>query len=309
MDPTTPSEEGAGQPTAAPLPGAPPSACSCHTLPRREIADYAARARAQAGLLLEDETSSRPDLRLARLLLRESFIAAASAITGAEPCQTLDQARSALEAHPDFATAEGGVRRSFAKATALGSECEPRFPALREAESLVAELVNTAYGKTKPRPVLPGRRWFIIGATLLTIGVVAGPRLIRLLSGSRWQKYRWHASSCASGFKADGILGEHGVSDLVFHTDLQNGPWVVIDMLATRSINQIIIKNREDCCYDRGIPLVVEVGSDENTFSPVGRRGAIFDTWNLEFAAREARYVRLRSESNTILHMADVRIP
>jgi len=296
-------------PTAAPPPDGSTSTCSSRNLTPLEVADYAARARTYAGLLLEDEASSRPDLRLARLLLRESFIAAASAITGSEACRTLDQAKSALEAHPDVATAEGGAYRLLTMAAELGSEGEPRLPVLREAESLVAELVAAAYGKRKPRRVRPGRRWLIGGALLLAVGVVAGPRLIRLMAHHRWDKYRWHSSSASSGFKANGTLGEHQIADLVFHTEFENGPWVVIDMLESRSIDRIVIMNRQDCCFDRGLPLLVEVGNDGVTFTPVGRQTTLFDTWTVDFAAREARYVRIRSEGATILHLAEIRIP
>jgi len=310
MDTPTPSsEEQAGQaPAAAPLPDVAPSTSTAHPFARREAADYAARAREQAGLLLEDEASSRPDLRLARLLLREAFIAAARAITGSEACETVSQAKRALEAHPDFTTAEGGVRRSLAMAVALDSPGEPHLPALREAEFLVADLVNAACGRQAHRR-MPGRRWFIVGSLALAVAVVAGPRLIELLIPHSWEKYPWHASSASSGFKTDGTLGEHGVSDLVFHTDFQSGPWVAIDMLGSRSIKRIVLKNRQDCCFDRGIPLVVEVGIDNVTFTPVGRQDKLFDTWTVDFAARDARYVRIRSEATTILHLADVRIP
>ncbi len=296
--------------TAAPPFAASTSTCSSRTIERREVADYAACARAQAGLLLEDEASSRPDLRVAQLLLRESFIAAASAITS-ETCQTLSQAKSALESHPGFAAAEGGQGRSLTIGAELGPESEPRLPVLREAESLVADLVAAAYGRPKPRRAPPGRRWLIGGALLVAVGVIAGPRLIRLMTHPRWKNYRWHSSSASSGFKADGTLGERGSAefDLVFHTDLQTGPWVVIDMLESRSIDRVVIVNRRDCCFERGLPLVVEVGNDGVVFAPVGRQNTLFDTWTVDFAARDARYVRIRSESATILHLAEVRIP
>lgn len=298
-------------PTAPPPADASTSTYSSRTFTRREVADYAACARAQAGMLLEDEASGRPDLRIAQLLLRESFIAAASAITGSETCSTLSQAKSALEAHLDLAAAEGGVRPILTSAAELGPESEPRLPVLREAESLVADLVAAAYGRPRPRRALPGRRWLIGGALLVAVGVVAGPRLVRLVAHPRWEKYRWHSSSASSGFKGSGTLGERGSAefDLVFHTDSQTGPWVVIDMLESRSIDRVVIVNRRDCCFDRGLPLVVEVGNDGVVFAPVGRQSTLFDTWTVDFAAREARYVRIRSESTTILHLAEVRIP
>lgn len=61
MNPTTSFDEGDVRqaPTVAPPPDASTSTRSSGTLAGREVVDYAARALAQAGLLLEAEASSQ----------------------------------------------------------------------------------------------------------------------------------------------------------------------------------------------------------------------------------------------------------
>jgi hypothetical protein len=83
---------------------------------------------------------------------------------------------------------------------------------------------------------------------------------------------------------------------------------VSIDMLAPQTIHRIAIKNRGDCCSDRGLPLVVEVADEDRRFIEVGRRTMVFETWTIELHPRRARYVRLRAQATTILHFEDVQI-
>jgi hypothetical protein len=82
----------------------------------------------------------------------------------------------------------------------------------------------------------------------------------------------------------------------------------LIDMNQERSIHEIEIKNRTDCCFERALPLVAEVSSDGKSFSLVGWRDKVFAEWTVRFEPRAARYVRLRADAETMLHFAGVTI-
>ena len=53
---------------------------------------------------------------------------------------------------------------------------------------------------------------------------------------------------------------------------------------------------------------MIEFGRDRKAFKPVARREVTFDRWLAEFPATEGRYVRLRVDTTTYLHLERVRI-
>jgi len=173
-----------------------------------------------------------------------------------------------------------GEGRLARVAAILQSEAAARASDLREAESLVGELVKAALGEVSPRRVAGWFGWAMAALSAsIVAAVVAAPFLFR----SDWEKYRWRSSSAVCGFGTTGTLGKHGVSDLVFHTADEDRPWVVVDMLKVRPVDRIILKNRQDCCAERGLPLVVEVGKDKASFAEVGRKKSLFDRWVVKF--------------------------
>jgi hypothetical protein len=170
-----------------------------------------------------------------------------------------------------------------------------------EVEAAVAELVRAAAREQRPHRA---RRWLAAGAALLVaVLVVAIPRMF----APGWLDYEWQASSVAEDFAKSGTLRQHH-KGLVFHTGQEKSPWILIDMKKPRRISEIVLKNRDDCCKERGLPLVVEIGETPQAFRVLGTRRDVFDDWTLRFEPREARYVRLRSEAETYLHLKDLEI-
>ena len=114
--------------------------------------------------------------------------------------------------------------------------------------------------------------------------------------------------SAESPFEEAGQLGEHGAWELVFHTKREAKPWVEIDLGEAREIRQITLRQRTDCCEDRGLPLVIETAGADRVYEELERRKDPFREWTFTFTPRTARYVRLRSTKRTILHYRDVVI-
>lgn len=93
-----------------------------------------------------------------------------------------------------------------------------------------------------------------------------------------------------------------------FHTQEENGPWLELDLGTVQSISSVKIRNREDCCSERAVPLVVEVSTDGKQWKQVARKNEIFGVWHPEFPAVDARWVRLRVARKSILHLASVDV-
>jgi hypothetical protein len=97
--------------------------------------------------------------------------------------------------------------------------------------------------------------------------------------------------------------------DYFFHSQQEAEPWVEFDLGSKARFSAVRVDNRKDCCTERASPLVVEVSNDQQTWKTVARHEGVFGTWLAEFAATEARWVRLRvANKQAILHLAHVRI-
>jgi hypothetical protein len=275
-------------------------------LARLEAADTAVRALSLAAGVIADGRRSDTNLKLRQTLLRESLISAVRALTSNAELKTLRDAIAALETQVAVVPVATVTEPDLAKAAVLCDSAEPEAEALELAEQLIGRLLRNAHSgryvvKKRHRP-----RWWMVAAFGLVVATV--------LSAPFWPRgsaasYERHASSAISDYKTSGKLGEMGPHGLQFHTKDESGPWVVVDMLKPRSIDRVVIKNRADCCSERGLPLVVEAGLKSDSLEQVARQTAVFDVWTAHFAARQAHYVRIRSESSTILHLASIGIP
>lgn len=93
-----------------------------------------------------------------------------------------------------------------------------------------------------------------------------------------------------------------------FHTQEENQPWLEIDLGAVRPISSVKVTNRADCCGDRAIPLVLEVSTDQQAWTQVAQQTEVFSVWDPEFAATEARWVRLRVAKRSSMHLISVAV-
>ncbi len=118
----------------------------------------------------------------------------------------------------------------------------------------------------------------------------------------------WRASSTHDGCDlAHGNCGGAPV-DIFFHTQQEASPWVEIDLGKTETFSSVTIKNRQDCCEERAVPLAIEVSTDQTAFTEVARRQEVFSVWEAKFAPQHARYVRARALQTTYLHLERVSV-
>jgi uncharacterized membrane protein len=122
----------------------------------------------------------------------------------------------------------------------------------------------------------------------------------------------WRASSAYpyEGSAQTGI-GEHwpvAGHNIFFHTREENSPWIEFDLGKEAVVHRFEVVNRGDCCQERAVPLVVEIGTDAAHWVEVANRTQVFSTWSEDFAPQSARYVRFRVPRETVLHFASVDV-
>ncbi len=144
---------------------------------------------------------------------------------------------------------------------------------------------------------------------LLTFLGFALAALVRARDRANDLAYRkkWRTSSTLA---SDGCTSPNQQcrSRYFFHTDEDESPWVEIDLKRKRNFSTVRVLNRGDGYPDRAIPLVIEVSNDQFKWQIVARRTKLFATWNAHFSTATARFVRLRVERKSFLHLQRILI-
>jgi len=107
----------------------------------------------------------------------------------------------------------------------------------------------------------------------------------------------------------NGCAGDAGCRALLFHTDPEFNPWVEFDLGAPKTFHRLEVTNRRDCCTERAVPLVAEVGNDRVAWKEIARHDdEFFATWTATFRPTTARYLRLRVARHSTFHLEDVAL-
>lgn len=144
--------------------------------------------------------------------------------------------------------------------------------------------------------------------------VSVGVLLLVAFAGLRWlepdlaEGKRWEASSAWGAFPRVGVMTGDAPIDGRFHTHDEQDPWVRLDLGQVRRVHAIRIENRTNCCKERAIPLSIELSVDGESWQVVGYRRVPFDTMRQQFPAQQARYVRLRIDRRSSLHMRRISV-
>jgi hypothetical protein len=116
-------------------------------------------------------------------------------------------------------------------------------------------------------------------------------------------KKPWRASSKYAECHPERFDCGGAKTGIFFHTNLENGPWVEIDLLAPTTFSSVSVRNRTDCCQERAVPLILEASDDRTTWRELARHETVFSKWTPKFASTTARYVRLRVPRQSFLHL------
>jgi len=119
----------------------------------------------------------------------------------------------------------------------------------------------------------------------------------------------WKASSLYRECWCDSPAQSCGnCPNFFFHTENEDRPYVVFDLHSVQALSAVVVENRRDCCGERGLPLLVQVSSDEKNWKTVATRKDEFTTWRASFPTEHARWVKLLVPNHNMLHLASVRL-
>jgi hypothetical protein len=97
-------------------------------------------------------------------------------------------------------------------------------------------------------------------------------------------------------------------SNLGFHTQDDGEKTVTVDLGSLRKIRRVDVFNRVDCCWERAVPLALEVSTDGKSFRTVLVHIDEFALWKAEFGSTEARYVRLTQTGSGPFHLSEIEV-
>jgi hypothetical protein len=219
-------------------------------------------------------------------------------------------------------SAEGAFNEPARRALGLDEAAAARVVALLqapagaadpgEAEALhrrmLEELTSARRQAERARSRVLTRRGFVVVALLAGV-VAARPVVLRLLAPADLAEGKaWTASSSLAECHPE--RGEcAGVRTFIkFHTREEPSPWYQVDLGAPTPFSRVRVVNRGDGAEARAIPLVVEVSDDGVTFREVARQPELFHSWEAVFPVQTARYVRVRVDRQTWLHLEAVTV-
>jgi len=117
------------------------------------------------------------------------------------------------------------------------------------------------------------------------------------------------ASSVAESTSPQGIVDERLYGPFGFHSQLEESPWVTIDLQKAYFITDAEVYGRHDCCFDHSVPVTFEVSEDGKVFRNVGAKSDPFDKlepWNVKKISQVARFVRVRAVGKRPLVLSEV---
>jgi F5/8 type C domain len=184
--------------------------------------------------------------------------------------------------------------------------------AARELRGVAERLLQSAAAPQGTADRVMFQRVSRLGGLVLLLGVLfGGVGLLRgvlevradLSRGKPWAQSSMYEQVCVSPL-------HHCGSDkgYFFHTQDEQSPWLEIDLQQNQQFSALHVFNRQDCCAERVVPLVIEVSTDHVHWREVMRKTDVFDEWKPRFRAVSARWVRLRVAGRSLLHLYDVRV-
>jgi hypothetical protein len=152
-------------------------------------------------------------------------------------------------------------------------------------------------------------RWALVALipVLIAASIVAWR-----FAAARRDNLALHRPTTTSG-QGGAIATSDGVVDgktfgIGFETARESRPWLRIDLRETKRIHQITVYNADHCCFERAVPLVIEVSTDGEKYRQVARRDRPFGVWQVDIDPVDARYVKLTVDKTTIFHLSEVEV-
>lgn len=116
----------------------------------------------------------------------------------------------------------------------------------------------------------------------------------------------WQTSSAFPGTPPGGV-GPSSPWPLFFHTVEETNASITIALPRPALVRRVRIRNREDCCQERAVPLDVEaLGKDGPRL--LCQRRTPFSTWTCNTDGVRTQRLRLRHPGLGTLHLAEIEV-
>lgn len=105
------------------------------------------------------------------------------------------------------------------------------------------------------------------------------------------------------------VTAEHNL-DFSFHTDLENNPWVELDLGTSYVLYNIVVHNRKSFCKENAYTLQVAISNDKLNYEII-HKGFIPFREKIEFNLdnlKTARYVKFSIEGFSYFHLSKIEI-
>jgi hypothetical protein len=209
----------------------------------------------------------------------------------------------------DFAT----VRATLADKTFVEAAEDRADVVCREADlcqAFVHGLIQSELDAEDQVTTVLVQRWVRVGLVACALGValfMGNSTLQRAMQGPDLLANKpWTTSSKLFECHPKDMECGGARSAMLFHTSDDDKPWVEYDLGSPQKIARVEIINREDCCLERAVPLVIEVSNDHVKYQEVARRVETFREWEATFPPVTARYLRARVDRRSTLHLVRV---
>ena len=203
------------------------------------------------------------------------------------------------------------LKRAFVGADADASSADPatKVAVLRRGMNAILSASAAELRAAAQLRMTRRLRWAM--AILLPLAIAGGIVWLQQLAWRR-SNLALHKPTASSSH-----LAQHpetsGVVDgklygIGFHTNNDDRPWLSIDLERVQQIHQVIVYNADHCCFERAVPLVIEVSTNGKAYREVARREEPFGVWKANFAPVQARYVKLTVDRTSMFHLAEVEV-
>ena len=178
----------------------------------------------------------------------------------------------------------------------------------------IDETVSWLHDTIEPRTVVEIRRSRLLRLALLALAgigflvwlgiAIFSPTNIAL--HKRFIVSSNHPKSTApEGGLTDGSNGDaYGV-----HTNIEDNPWVRIDLGEVYQLKKIKVYNRTDCCFDDALPLTLEISENEAGFTELDHKTTSFSQWSpwvVSPEGKRARYIQVRGAKGKYVALSEV---
>jgi hypothetical protein len=185
----------------------------------------------------------------------------------------------------------------------------------RDAPAGVRLAVEWLAGRVGPRQLQTVRtaRFFRAAALIGAISAIvffAGRAIVApknlALRRPTFQSSHRPGSPEPGGVNNGEIEGTFGV-----HTNVENDPWVEIDLERSQAIREVRVYNRGDGWTDGILPLELQFSLDGKTWTDIARRDTLFgqtDPWIAPTRGTFARYVRVRRPGYGCVVLSEIEV-